>query len=551
MSLWQACAEAAAVAAAARATADADADAGGRAPRRPPLAARNAADGSPGASPAKHARDGEAEAEEAPPPPPARARVDRASFYSAAPSDASLARLLAAVDARLARGRGGAPPGAVVFRRQAPAFAAADAAPASAAARVFSEEVSASGARVYVVASLPAFWRRYRGTASEQRHAYEILREGRPCHAYLDIEFKPEHNPGVDGDALVAGVVEALVGEVAARWPDIAPRPSPADVLELDASSPAKFSRHVTLRMAGAAFASVADAGAVARAAVERAGAAARAGAPHPPPDIATSADAGAPPGCAVDMGVYTRNRAWRMAGSSKVGAPGRVLRPTRRWAGAAASDRAAFFCALAGDVSPGARLLEVDGAYYGGGGGAPAAGRARGARAPPRAPTLAALPGPSPLPAVDAFIESVAADASRDPGAAVRTWALSRSTLVLALRGGRHCARVGRAHKSNGVYYVIDLVAGAYQQRCHDPECAGFRSEARPLPADVARVAAAAATAADPAPIDPYDDATLLTAVDAAEAAALAARADDAALVAAADAAVAAELLKRRREGG
>lgn len=29
-----------------------------------------------------------------------------------------------------------------------------------------------------------------------------MIREGRPCHLYFDLEFPVEHNPGVDGQAL-------------------------------------------------------------------------------------------------------------------------------------------------------------------------------------------------------------------------------------------------------------------------------------------------------------------------------------------------------------
>ena len=40
-----------------------------------------------------------------------------------------------------------------------------------------------------------------------------MVREGRPCHLYFDLEYVPEANPGADGDALV----DALLRHVAAQ----------------------------------------------------------------------------------------------------------------------------------------------------------------------------------------------------------------------------------------------------------------------------------------------------------------------------------------------
>ena len=61
--------------------------------------------------------------------------------------------------------------------------------------------------------------------ASLRRHAscppclpvvprYEVVREGRPCHLYLDLEFPCGLNPGADGDALVDVLVDALAAQL-------------------------------------------------------------------------------------------------------------------------------------------------------------------------------------------------------------------------------------------------------------------------------------------------------------------------------------------------
>lgn len=53
--------------------------------------------------------------------------------------------------------------------------------------RIFSCETSTtSGARNYIVASSwERFWRYYSCIADSQRHHYEIIREGSPCHLYF------------------------------------------------------------------------------------------------------------------------------------------------------------------------------------------------------------------------------------------------------------------------------------------------------------------------------------------------------------------------------
>jgi DNA-directed primase/polymerase protein len=57
--------------------------------------------------------------------------------------------------------------------------------------------------------------------------------------------------------------------------------------------------------------------------------------------------------------------------------------------------------------------------------------------------------------------------------------------TLVAACRW---CGNIGRQHKSNGIYIVVDLSAGLWWQKCFDPDCRAYRSETMPLPQECAR---------------------------------------------------------------
>ena len=56
--------------------------------------------------------------------------------------------------------------------------------------------------------------------------------------------------------------------------------------------------------------------------------------------------------------------------------------------------------------------------------------------------------------------------------------------TLVYSIGGNyRYCANVGRHHKSNGVYFVASLASRTMRQKCYDPDCRGFQSEALGIP--------------------------------------------------------------------
>lgn len=171
------------------------------------------------------------------------------------------------------------------FDRQADAYAHADALtltwpdPAAAPFKVFSVEMGGrDGKRRFIVAHVAAFWRAYAAAGRAWRHAYELLREDTPVHLYYDVEFKREPvpvpvaavpgaageggddgavavaspptrttNADVDGDALVALLLQRTAAALHADYG--LPPPTAADVVHLESSTPAKFSRHLVVRL--------------------------------------------------------------------------------------------------------------------------------------------------------------------------------------------------------------------------------------------------------------------------------------------------------------
>ena len=75
----------------------------------------------------------------------------------------------------------------------------------------------------------------------------------------------------------------------------------------------------------------------------------------------------------------------------------------------------------------------------------------------------------PSPFPRVDACILKAR------PGATVRAWRRTPSTLTYHLAKNRFCERIGRPHKSNNIFFVVDLNQAVFRQRCFDEGCRGF----------------------------------------------------------------------------
>lgn len=140
-----------------------------------------------------------------------------------------------------------------------------------------------------------------------------------------------------------------------------------------------------------------------------------------------------------------------------------------------------------------------------GGGGGAavhslPAARATRGLP-PPGYPAHEQRRPPSWLPAIDEFVMALAShgagparirlahlvrsyDAAGGGGSAADGpseggWRWRPRRLLYDVVGSRFCARVGRQHRSNHVFWEVDLVACTTSQGCLDPDCGSFRCDA------------------------------------------------------------------------
>lgn len=87
-----------------------------------------------------------------------------------------------------------------------------------------------------------------------------------------------------------------------------------------------------------------------------------------------------------------------------------------------------------------------------------------------------------SPYPVVDRFVQRLVC-----PGVIRRSvYSSSHNRIVYEISGNRFCYNIGRHHKSNNVYYVLDLSNFQYYQKCHDPDCSGYQSKQERLPPEI-----------------------------------------------------------------
>lgn len=146
----------------------------------------------------------------------------------------------------------------------------------------------------------------------------QLIRENSPCHLYFDLEFNRNRNPQLELDLQKDQLlVDAFIAICIAYMREVLNvRCERDDVIDLDSTTVEKFSRHLIFRIPGQAWTSNAECGRfVRRLAVHLQSR-------QSEPLVAQFYVATEKPAKSlfVDMGVYTRNRNFRLMKSSKLG---------------------------------------------------------------------------------------------------------------------------------------------------------------------------------------------------------------------------------------
>lgn len=361
---------------------------------------------------------------------------------------------------------------------------------------VFSYQDHFNGQRRFLVSSYNVFWQRYKNMDSKFRHHYEVIQEGLPCHLYFDLEFEKAENGDKNGDQmvdlLISVVFEALHEKYCIQgdldW-----------IVELDSSNNVKFSRHLLIRIPKAAFKDNSHAGVFINEICSRIGKLREKDDRFEQLFVSKGSSAsGLSSQLFVDTAVYSRNRCFRLALSSKAGKTS-VLLPTGRFKCKEMCEEDVFFASLICNMDNDCekllicktdidcvKTLHYDTEVNHENMKQPSSLQQYRFDACPSDASKTYFMGKSPFPALDAFIVSVASIGNVSGKIRCWYWFSEYNLMVYSMLRNRFCERIGREHKSNHVMYVVDLQWALYYQKCYDPDCRGYRSPSRPIPLEI-----------------------------------------------------------------
>ena len=283
---------------------------------------------------------------------------------------------------------------------------------------VIAEDVSSSGQkqfRVNTIANMDKIYRKI-----QHPHWYECLLENRPSRIFLDIEsYQP-----VDLGSILESIVTAIQHKYGIQ----------PEIQVLDSSSEAKNSWHLVV--SNVYLKNVYHVGAFVRRLV-----------------LATGHKA-------IDTAVYTKNRMFRIAGSSKFGSE-RVLKHSKEWHELLVQDVSASYL----------ECLEIDGSEPFSSSQSPFdlfymtedgwKSQSRRSQYHSTVTTCSML---------EPILQKL--DQMTDGGVYRHKCRISSNGMYVVPTKSKNCAIAGRCHKGNNIYFVIDLGKQRVSQRCHDSEC-------------------------------------------------------------------------------
>ncbi|XP_028799436.1 DNA-directed primase/polymerase protein isoform X3 [Neltuma alba] len=361
--------------------------------------------------------------------------------------------------------------------------------------RIFSYQDHFSGQRRFLASTYTEFWRRYKNMDSKLRHHYEVIQEGLPCHLYFDLEFNKRVNPGKDGDEMVDLLITVILEALNEKYFICG---DPEWIVEMDSSTDEKFSRHLIMHIPKTAFKDNSHAGAFVSEICSRVRNAR--GKDERFENLFVKKDSSDE--CSsqlfVDTAVYSRNRCFRLPLSSKAGKSS-VLVPSGRYKCKNLGEEEMFMASLICNMDADCKKYLVGKTesncvktlYY------DTEVNYNHEHCHQYRPEFtsnscesdipeAYFVGRSPFPFLDKFVESIASVGNISGKIRAWYWFSEFGLMVYSMSRNRYCERIGREHKSNHVMYVVDLRSAMYYQKCHDPDCRGYRSPSRPLPVDV-----------------------------------------------------------------
>ncbi|XP_077618225.1 DNA-directed primase/polymerase protein isoform X2 [Crocuta crocuta] len=422
-----------------------------------------------------------------------------------------------------------------LFHRQTPAFNFVKSCKED--VHVFALEYKVGdGQRIYLVTTYAQLWFYYK-SRKNLLHCYEVIPENAVCKLYFDLEFNKLANPEADGKKMIALLIEHVCKALQELY---RVKCSAEDVFNLDSSTDEKFSHHLIFQLHDVAFKDNIHVGNFVRKILQPAfqliagkddsisettghefshfsetpikpGISSDKTSPDKGGGESWTLNSEAPErlGSAkqsspdlsflvvktntgekqlfVDLGVYTRNRNFRLYKSSKIGkhvaleiAEDNKFFP--KHSENISGENQYFLSSLVSNVrfSDTLRILTCDTSQN----------KEKRIEYFNSTSTKENVEGfhCSPYPEIDQFVLSLVNKNGIQGG--IRRWSyfFLEELLVYDICKYRWCENIGRAHKSNNIMILVDLKNEVWYQKCHDPVCKAenFKSDCFPLPAEV-----------------------------------------------------------------
>ncbi|TNN10206.1 DNA-directed primase/polymerase protein [Schistosoma japonicum] len=350
------------------------------------------------------------------------------------------------------------------------------------------------GQRLFLACGIQSFFYTYKQMEPSSRCHYEVIIEDRPAKLYLDLEFCKLSNENKDGEKAVDTFLKALCGCIQFFY-GITIKSS--EIFILDASTAKKFSQHVIINNKNLIFQNNLEQAKYCFAL----------------PTLKQSTISNEFWISICDLGVYTRNRNFRLANSCKLSGSGLLLPKYimnknelfskiwlnwQSWANTLVTyidgecsnliQRPVKDCCCGNNNSN----LSLDYSFTD---NDIINSNKHSFINDNNIQVIQSIPSN-----LNTFIENIIHEwFNRELSSKTinnelfnvknqnRTISFYKGKLCVKVDRLRFCERINRSHKSNHVILVFDLINGCYYQKCLDPDCrlVDFRSPSMPIPVD------------------------------------------------------------------
>ena len=302
-------------------------------------------------------------------------------------------------------------------------------------------------------------------------HLYEVIPAGFPSHLYFDVEFLFSDYPDYNGPEIVQQLLD-LVDDKLFDFFGI----DDYEVINLDATSETKFSRHLIIKCPGFAFQNNKHVGFFVHNYIL----------PFLPQSVKNS----------VDAGVYSNNRTFRCVWCTKfktgknplVPIDGKNLTPM-------ISTLSFFISTLISNVSPTAYLYSFPNfcETFASSSGFIKVTTVCNNNSNNNNNNILSNPNifnqelgirvKTAVPSLEQYvIDKLAPGGISDSVIYIK----QSDVVAIKVKGTRFCHNIGREHKSNQIYLLCRLSYGLCVQKCFDPDCKGFESSPIEIPEDI-----------------------------------------------------------------